>query len=99
MPHQQHCYCAKCQGCLVSERTERAHRNGPAFCQLEAASRKPSRQNRAKVDTATPGFEPPLSSNQQPQTSRTSHSDVIGDRYAEAERSVTISFLLVTESD
>ena len=57
MSHQQHCYCSKCNGRLVSERTERAHRNGPAFRQVEAASRKPGRQKRRKIES-TEEFEP-----------------------------------------
>jgi len=103
MSHQQHCYCAKCQGRLVSERTERTHRNGPAFRQLEAASRKSGPQKRPKVvDASSPGFQPPLGSNsQQLQPLNASHSDVValGGRFTEVEaveHSVSISFLLTT---
>jgi hypothetical protein len=43
------CYCPKCNGMLVSIRTERNHRNGPAIRQIEAAERKPGRQKRRRT--------------------------------------------------
>jgi len=46
MSFKRHCYC---DGLLVSERTERSHRNGPPF-RLEAASRQPGRQKRQKLE-------------------------------------------------
>ena len=96
MSLKRRCYCSKCDGLLVSERTERAHRNGPAFRQLEAASRQPGRQKRQKLDE-TPELE--LSSDS-PQFSDTNinvgDSDNVEDPQCVAIRNVSSSILQLT---
>ena len=85
------CYCPKCDGLLVSERTERAHRNGPAFRQLEAALRQPGRQKRQKVDESTQEPEP---SSGPPQFLDTNTNFCQSVDYAEQD--VSLSFLQLT---
>ena len=56
------CHCPKCNGMLVSVRTERNHRNGPAIRQVEAAQRKPGRQKHRRTVAG-----PSLSSDDNPE--------------------------------
>ncbi len=92
MSFKRRCYCPKCDGLLVSERTERAHRNGPAFRQLEAASRQPAsgRQRHG------PNVEPPTNLLQPNTNLNVSHSEVDcnvqNSEIATAEQNVSIHY-------
>jgi len=60
-PKQVPCLCPKCKGGLVSVRTERNHRNGPAVRQIEASL---GRKNKTKHMRASLDLNDPVATGQ-----------------------------------